>query len=111
MRMKVYTIKMANKLYVATKHYNWYQSTTTDLSKAAFFTSYEEALKVQRQTIGGEIIEYLFTDESAEDTEELKSELIRVSKERDYYLNYYLKNVKSTSENLETHAVKSNLMF
>ena len=56
--MKIYVVRVGGKLYIESKGYGLFQTTTANVLHAKWFTEYGEAEKVAKKTFGGEIIEY-----------------------------------------------------
>lgn len=85
MKQSFYVITFKDKLYVSSRLYTWYQSTTDDIMKAVHFSSYEAAENVCRKTKGGEIKEYVLMDIDTYDSETdmLRAANLQLQEERD----------------------------
>lgn len=98
MKKLFYVVSFKNKLYVATRMYSLYQSTTDDIMKAVHFTSYEEAEKVCSKTKNGEIQAYILQDEQSYNlvSDELRAANVQLQKER----NEALKELQELKETI-----------
>ena len=85
MKQSFFVITFKDKLYVSSKLYSWYQSTTDDIMKAVHFPTYEAAERICNKTKGGEIKEYVLMDIDTFDsqTDMLRAANVQLQEERD----------------------------
>ena len=65
--------------------YGMYQSTTTDIMQAYFFSTYQDAERVAKKAIGAEIIEIYISDaqDDRAEIDMMRASIIQLQKERD----------------------------
>lgn len=85
--MQIYVVKVGGKLYLDSKSYGFFQSTTPDLLKATWFEDREEAELHAKKTIGGKVIEYTLSDNDANESEidMLKASIVELQRQRDEF--------------------------
>lgn len=112
MKKVFYVVSFKKKLYVASRMYSLYQSTTDDIMKAVHFSTIEEAEKICSKTKGGEVEEYILQDIEGYNlaSDELRAANIQLQQERNEALRQ-LQEFKETvfkkqegeqSQNVET---------
>ena len=82
MRITLYAIRLGGKLYVDSKSYGWYPSTTSHIEHALWLTDLQQALKISKKS-GGEVIEFYLSDDDTSEVDMLRASIKQLQKERD----------------------------
>lgn len=83
--MQIYLVKVGGNLYLNSRSYGFFQSTTSSILNAIWFEEREEAEYHAKKTFGGQVIEYRLTQEGAEESEidMLKASITELQRQRD----------------------------
>lgn len=82
---KVYIVKVGPGIYAKSKMYGIYQDTTSNPLEAHLFRSEEEAYKVAKKAIRGEVLPYIFASEEDynRDIDVLRANIEQIKRDRD----------------------------